>query len=124
MKVFLEIFGIHRLYVRRLYLFFRHKNLYHQLRLSLGLVRLPHSTPVAEIPVTPASNDLLEYANGDDTQPEVVLLKLIGDSGFGVPELKVVVPNSCPNTGLKSTASANSNSPSGSRPPKSTLLGT
>jgi len=53
-----------------------------------------------------------------------VSLKLIGLSGLGALELNVVVPRICPNTGLKSTASANSNSPSGSKPPRSTLLGT
>ena len=80
--------------------------------------------PVDEIPETDASNDLLIKANGDDTIPELVLLILTGLSGLGALELNVVVPISCPSTGLKSTASASSNSPSGSRPPRSTLLGT
>ena len=38
-------------------------------------------------------------------------------------EPKVVVPRIWPTTGLKSTASDNSYVPSGSNPPKSTLLG-
>ena len=86
------------------------------------------STAFAAVDVIPLLDDSkflpVEYPNGANTAPLVELLKSIGDVGSCVLlEPNVVVPKICPTTGLKSNASDNSYVPSGSRLPKSTLVG-